>query len=63
MSKDSDSTIRLNSSLGQVGDEILGSTFIRSHREGVEGDGLSYRMSSLTIEKDPHRAEIGLVDR
>ena len=58
MSKDSDSTIRLNTSLGREGDEILGSTFMQSHREG---DGPTFGISSLTIEKDPRRAEIGLV--
>ena len=64
MSKDSESTIRLNTSMGQVGDDILGSTFMRSGREAGDGDvGLSRRFSTATIEKDPRKAEIGLVSR
>ncbi len=42
LSKDTESTIRMNSSLGQIGDDILGSTF--------RGDDLSYRRNSMTLD-------------
>ena len=39
--KDTESTIRMNSSLGQIGDDILGDTFRRD---------LSHRLSTVTVD-------------
>ena len=52
--KDTQSTIRLNSSLGHFGDEILGDTFQKED---------SRRESIVTTGSDKVRREIGVVTR